>query len=332
MSVGRRFLPLLPAFAALFALSAPVRCQDATPTDAARLEYELQKKRVEEVFRSKLPLPPPQVPKAINGADNRQDVLELPDGKIKRAAQSTCLLTSKSRLTATGDQYDLALEDYRVASLQCCTGERFGNQKRGGWCSGFLAGSDIVVTAGHCCDDSDASVQAIGFIFGFAVDAAGNTPSRFAKDRVYFGKRLIKRQHTSRGDFAIIQLDRPVTVVGAVPLSVAPLAPSANEGIVLIGYPAGLPCKSADGAKVMEQVPGGSWLRTNCDAYAGNSGSAVVNSDGVVVGILVRGNLDFTMNTVGGVNCFESLRYRDSDGNEVLTRPEIFRADIPVAP
>jgi V8-like Glu-specific endopeptidase len=187
---------------------------------------------------------------------------------------------------------------------------------------------DIVVTAGHCCKE-DVNVQDIAFVFGYSVDAAGRTPSTFVSNQVYFGSQLLKRQESDDGDFAVVRLDRAVESTVAKPLSVAAVAPNADAEIILIGYPFGLPCKVADGAKVLDQVPGGRWLRTNCDAYGGNSGSAVVDNNGVVIGILVRGNTDFRIKTNNGVNCFESIRYFDTDGSEILTRCEVFRDAIP---
>jgi V8-like Glu-specific endopeptidase len=80
----------------------------------------------------------------------------------------------------------------------------------------------------------------------------------------------------------------------------------------------------------MEHVAGNSWLRTNCDSYGGNSGSAVIDATTKeVIGILVRGATDFKIKTVGGTNCFESVRFHENEGNEILTRPEVFKQSIP---
>lgn len=297
--------------------------------EAQKRRHELQVYRVNATFSSKLPLAPRAGPKSIYGEDNRKDVVNLPaNDDMREFARSTCLLTFRSNVNPQADRLELALFDYKYEGDECCAGEPFRDQKRAGWCSGFLVAPDIVVTAGHCCKD-DVNVQEIAFVFGFSVDAAGSTPSTFLSNQIYFGSQLLKRQVSDSGDFAVIRLDRAVAPTVAKPLSVASVAPNAGADIILIGYPFGLPCKVADGAKVLDQVSGGRWLRTNCDAYGGNSGSAVVDENGVVIGILVRGNTDFRIKTNNGVNCFESIRYLDTDGTEVLTRCEVFRGAIP---
>ena len=294
----------------------------------ATLEYEHSKNRAKEIYRSKLPLAAPTVPRAIYGMDDRKDFKDL-DATQSGWAKSTCILTNRSRVTKDGANYKLTLEDYEQGGFPCCGGERFATQKVGGWCSGFLVGEDIVVTAGHCTEATDDSVKDIAFVFGYTVDAAGETPSKIAESGVYFGKNVIKHRLDSGGDFAIIQLDRKVPAGVAKPLAVAATAPAVDTEIVLVGYPSGLPCKAAGGdAKVMEHASD-AWLRTNCDAYAGNSGSAVVDSSGAVIGILVRGRADFEITTMGGNNCFKSRRYHETEGDEILTRTEVFRADIP---
>jgi len=313
----------------LLMLISTASAQETAEQRLSRLEYEVSKNRAREIFRSQLPLPPASVPKAIYGPDNRADIITLNAADIGRiVGPSTCILTNKSRVTKQGNQYALTLEDYEQQGFSCCQGERFESQKVGGWCSGFLVGKDVVVTAGHCTDPTDASVKGIAFVFGFAVNGAGATPSTIAESGVYFGKKVIKHRLDTEGDFAIVQLDRPVPAAVAKPLNVAAVAPGVNSAIILVGYPSGLPCKAAGGAKVMEQVSGGSWLRTNLDAYGGNSGSPVVDGNGEVIGILVRGRSDFELKTVSGTTCFESTRYEETDGGEIVTRTELFKTHI----
>ncbi len=320
---------------ALLTSTAQLRAQGDA---AAKAEYQQSKSRAETYFGSKLPLNNPTGEHAIYGPDNRKDVVALPaDNWQRKVAASTCILTNKSRVTKDGVNYKLTLEEYKqgaAGEIECCAGEAFKTQKTGGWCSGFLVGKNVVATAGHCTDATDAAVKNIAFVFGFATDASGNTPATLAEGNVYFGKKIIKHQLNTKGDFAIVELDRNVTAAGATPLTIAD--PAQNDEIVLIGYPSGLPCKVAGGAKVMEITgvagPGGAdiWLRTNCDAYGGNSGSAVFNSDQKVIGILVRGRSDFELqDTPGGGVCFKSKRYHDTEGDEILTSSKVFKSHIP---
>lgn len=318
----------------LVSLVSPALAQDdAEAKRIAELEFELQRNKVNDIFQSKLPLPPPTAPKAISGEDNRTDVVKLPMGdELRKIAAGTCLLTSASRVTKNGGSYDLMLADYEPLQTQCCGGERFNDQKVGGWCSGFLVGKDLVVTAGHCCKDG-SDITKIVFIFGFAVDDGGKTPSNFKEKQVYFGKERLAFQLDGGGDFAVIRLDREVTADGAKPLKIAPARPAINSRLVLVGYPQGLPCKVAAGAKLMEDVSDGVWLRTNCDSYAGNSGSCVVDENtNEVCGILVRGAQDFLLAFEDGALCSKSVRFREDEGAEILTGTKVFKDKIPAGP
>ena len=70
--------------------------------------------------------------------------------------------------------------------------------------------------------------------------------------------------------------------------------PQIGDPLVVIGHPAGLPLKVADGANVRSIGLSGQHFVANLDTYGGNSGSAVLNGvTGDVEGILVRGEMDF---------------------------------------
>jgi V8-like Glu-specific endopeptidase len=273
--------------------------------------------------------------KVVYGEDQRKDIAALSatdpvESKAKQNAVSTCLLTSKFRVTASGATYDLDLRPYQQLNLPPCSNERFREQKVGGFCSGFLVGNDLVATAGHCCHPTDADVQDIAFVFGFFAPAETQTPGSFQGNQVYFGKKVVKHRLDQNGDFAIVQLDRPVTYPGATPLKLRRNdAPQENADIGVVGNPSGLPTKAAFGAlgdtKIYEVQP--VWLRTNLDTYGGNSGSAVFNRDGSLVeGILVRGTTDFLNHNN---NCFYSNRLPNIEAGEWVTRASAFSEFVP---
>jgi Peptidase S46 len=62
----------------------------------------------------------------------------------------------------------------------------------------------------------------------------------------------------------------------------------------VVGYPTGLPEKLAAGAKVHALTP--YFFTSNLDAFAGNSGSPVLDArTNEVVGVVVRGNRDYVL-------------------------------------
>ena len=267
----------------------------------------------------------------VGGADDRKDVHQLSntgeDALHRKLLASTVILTNKTRLSENADgSWTLDVEEFRRGGLPPCTGERFGNQNTGGWCSGFLVGPDIIVTAGHC-GETEAEIQDTAYVFGFqAATETDPGTTQFQNNQVYFGKDLIAHDLSTSGDFAIVRVDRPVTAPDAQALTVRSSGgPAIGSNLGVIGYPSGLPVKVAFGSEtilIRDQDP---WLISNLDTYGGNSGSPVFNSAGEVEGILVRGAQDY----VHEATCFRTNFVENSEGSEAVTKASVFKDKIP---
>ena len=267
----------------------------------------------------------------IFGTDDRKDYFEIEsDDLLKKLADATVILANKDSITQQADgTYKLAVSPFRVSGFSPCIDESFKNQRTGGWCSGFMVGSDVIVTAGHCVE-TEARAKDTAYIFGFYVKSSGDPGTKtFRADQVYFGKELIaQRKDTLVGDFAIVRVDRKITAPGATPLKIRKtgrIMPGQKVGA--IGYPSGLPVKIAFGNQtifIREEDP---WLIANLDTYKGNSGSAVFNSDGLVEGILSQGSTDYVLDNNN--SCFRSIKIEDSEGNEKVTKASAFVSLIP---
>ncbi len=272
--------------------------------------------------------------KILAGVDDRRDYFDLKDdvpadALQRKLADATVILTTKSDLTEQPDgSFKLDVDPFHRGGLPPCSGERFGNQHTGGWCSGFMVDSDVIVTAGHC-GETNADIQNTAYVFGFRVagpDDPGTT--HFSADQVYFGKELIAHDLSSTGDFAIVRVDRKITAPGAVPLQVRESGSiGLGHNIGVIGYPSGLPVKIAFGDATVVMRDEDPWLIANLDTYGGNSGSAVFNTEGLVEGILVRGARDYDIDAANG--CFKSNQIMDSQGSEAVTKASVFEALIP---
>lgn len=251
------------------------------------------------------------IAKVIYGQDNRMDVMDSPIERYREWANSTAAHIPLSEMDAS---YTIKSESLG-SSIGLCPGERFYNQFSAARCSGFLVGTDTIVTAGHCMQyESDCSniVWAFGYYKGV---------TQLKQEDVYRCKRVIKQELQSNGlDYAVVQLDRPVKDRKFFRYrNSGKISDSAN--LVVIGHPSGLPTKIADGA-VVRTNDNEYWFSSNLDTFGGNSGSAVIDSDsGVVEGILVRGETDYVTSSVNGSTCYKvNVCSNSGCGGEEVTR------------
>lgn len=230
-------------------------------------------------------------PDVIYGSDDRLDLYQVDDTKLRAAADATVALFSASDVTLAGGKAKLAVTPYG-SGMGLCPDEPFYSQVNGAFCSGSLIAPDIIMTAGHCVRSASAC-QGTKFVFGFGVTAKNVMPTSVAASDVYSCQKMIAREEVGTGaDYALIKLDR--AVAGHKPLALNKTGVIANgTPVLVIGHPAGLPTKIAGGAKVRDASPNGYFI-ANLDTYGGNSGSAVFNATNLLVeGILVRGEVDY---------------------------------------
>ena len=274
----------------------------------------------------------PRVAKTIYGDDDRLDEFEVADPELRAAGDATVVMVALSDLIDNGDDtYSLPPTTLGESppsffDLPLCRGEPYRNQPIAGLCSGFLVGTDIVATAGHCIfDEFDCANTA--FIFGYVMLDASTPVLTVPASEVYFCREIIDRVSEPAGaDWGLHRLDRPV--VGHTPLRVRTTGRVADQApLVLIGYALGLPRKYAGGGTIRDNSPD-SFFVTTLDSFDGNSGAAVLNAETrVVEGILVRGDDDFE---VARGDCLRSLRC-ENDGctGEDVTRATQFSAFLP---
>jgi len=265
----------------------------------------------------------------IYGEDNRRDLFDSENNpRLVELARSTAIVVRKSDITATesGDRFKLPTETFGE-SQNLCKDEPFYDQPTPGFCSAFLVGEDIMVTAGHCIT-SQTACEGTGFVFDFGYDFQGKDLSTVDAQDVVYCKSLIARdQEGGLGkDFAVVKLDHPV--VGREALKLRRNGDlSAGAGVAVIGHPSGLPTKITDSAKVRTNAADLPYFVTNLDTYGGNSGSAVFNTKTwEVEGILVRGETDF----VSRGSCVASNKCAEGAcRGEDVTKTSVFSQYVP---
>ncbi|MFT5722972.1 MAG: V8-like Glu-specific endopeptidase [Bacteroidia bacterium] len=227
---------------------------------------------------------------------------------------------------------------------------RFKNQPSLGGCTGFLIAPNIMVTAGHCISGDQHEIRDGKVVFHksyndkpenmkfgekyWVVDytndirmtrktqeGKGYYVATIPTSKQYGVKKvLIGILDRARGlDYAVILLDRETDRAPFRFRTGAKIAKGDN--LAMIGAPAGLPLKLADGAKVTMNSAG-TWFGTNIDAFGGNSGGPVYNTAGLnmIEGILVRGRVDkgakgyYVDSTC---SCVKEVRYDNVDAESI---------------
>ena len=235
--------------------------------------------------------------KLVYGVDDRQDLYQVADQNIQNLADGVVSLIDMQIINDNGDGTSTISTVPFRNSHNLCSGERFRDQPTGPNCSGFLVAPDIVATAGHCINQND--LARTRFVFGFRMINENEAKVVIPNSDIFQGIGLIVREEISTGaDFALVRLDRPVTGHSIVAIRRSGKIDD-EEDVFVIGHPSGLPLKFANGAQVRDNSPS-SFFTANLDTYGGNSGSPVFNEEnGVVEGILVRGDTDF-VRTISG--------------------------------
>ncbi len=260
----------------------------------------------------------------IYGEDDRIDWFQEKDENWQDLALSTVALFDKRSVLEidSGGVYELKTKPYGL-SKTLCMDEAFYEQEMGSFCSGFLIGPDLVVTAGHCLRNS-FGCQNVRFIFDYYYALADLSPKTVTAKSVYLCKEIIHTQANALtgSDFALVRLDRPVD--DRRPLQIrttGDLKPT--DPLTVVGYPSGLPVKLAHSGKIRDlQNP--AFIVASLDTYGGNSGSAVFNSQSrLVEGLLVNGDTDFVFDPVRRCRVSNVCKETECRGEDITRISEI---------
>ena len=231
----------------------------------------------------------------IFGRDDRHNPkLGTTDYELSRSVAVGVLTSLVERNKIKGfDLFADELSDFM------CKDERFSNQPSLAYaCTGFLVGPDLLMTAGHCSanseeviSSSDRYCESYAWLFDYTTTV--NQPAKIksiSESKLYRCKKIvyaISEEGGEHRDFALIQLDRPVTDRPYLKLSSQKVR--VGESVKMIGSPLGMPLKITSSARVLENEKNQGFMLTDLDAFQGNSGSPVFNKKNKVVGILIGG-------------------------------------------
>lgn len=253
-------------------------------------------------------------PTVVYGDDNRLDMYDVTNDLHKQLALSTAAMIPSSSLVKDGET--ISIKAGTLEGDGMCSTERFAKQPTAAMCSGFLVGSKYLITAGHCIT-SDADCSSNSWVFDYAVNTEKASATTVKTSNVYSCAKIISRtqDRSTMNDFALIELDR---AVDRKPLTFRKSGKvDLNTEIVVIGHPSGLPTKVSAGAFVRSN-DNKYYFQANLDTFGGNSGSAVFDAKtGVVEGILVRGETDYTYDSTAGCYKTKKCQMNECRGEDV---------------
>ena len=269
------------------------------------------------------PLSAKKHPEVVYGEDTRLDLYEVqaPNSHLKTLAKSTAVIMQKDKISFSAYPGFSSLEVQSIEeAFNICSYETFSQQPTAGFCSSFLVADDILVTAGHCINNYRQCKNS-AIVFDYAYTNGSENLEYVITDNIYYCDHIISSEYNilKKIDYSVIKLNRPV--LDRQPLRVRSKGKIGySTKISTIGYPLGLPAKVTTSARIRKNAHD-SYFVTNTDTFHGSSGSPVFNQEGLVEGILVRGEDDYAYQDNCKVNkVCDSNKCRGED----VTRSTVF--------
>ncbi|GHB65585.1 hypothetical protein GCM10007390_19630 [Persicitalea jodogahamensis] len=267
----------------------------------------------------------------IYDQDNRREISEETNPERASQSQRVALIVEAINITSfSQSQSKIATKPFKaVGPYPICNTEAYLGQPTGGIGSGVSLSSTLFLTAAHCLKKlNDRQVlDRIRIVFGYWGFRTGDVIVN--NSQIYRIKSIVKRIDRDSGDYAVLRLEREVPLTGPDLAYASNISP--NDSVYAIGHPLGLPMKITDKA-ILFQAASSRLVKSNLDAFAGNSGSPVFNQRNELVGILIRGGIDMLVRP--GSVCAESkvCTMITSDGpcsGEDILSHSVFKPQIP---
>lgn len=208
------------------------------------------------------------------------DVRKINNKKIDELSKSVFTFIEKKLLISKLNSYEFSLKRSFGQYIQLCKNENFINQLTPGtFCTGFLIGKDIALTAGHCAEDNEIEdfCSKYYIVFDHVTNIDGTVSSALDKKSVFECKSILKRKKDiGVDDYLVLKLSKPA--IGRTPLKIRTEGYiSNNEKVFTMGYPKGLPLKVTAPAPIINNSEE-SRFTTAVSTLKGNSGGPIINA------------------------------------------------------
>ncbi len=200
-----------------------------------------------------------------------------------------------------------------------CPEERFQDSYNPGFCSGFLVGPDLLLTAGHCLEKK-ADCQQKVWAFDYVKSGLSLGRNVYRCQEVLKQKIVNDTYGKAQIDYALIRLSQKITDRPWAKLNSKDTL-SCRDPLFVLGHPRGIEMVLANQGNMScrPQDQGPDWFLTNLDSFFGNSGSPVFHERTLEVeGLLAFGAEDYQFDFER--SCYKVQRISSSLAQEGVIR------------
>lgn len=231
---------------------------------------------------------------ALYDNDDRVDFYKLQDAQLKKISQAVAYEIYFDELKGwTFNRYwEILIQPLEAEGV--CRNERFSNQPvMRNDCSGILVGSKKLLLPGNCITEHYCKNDLFYFMFNHHLSSSA--PLDVKRDRKNFFKceKVLKRvfDPQTATSFALIELNKEVEGITPVEFSDTEDI-AANQELIAIGHPAGMPMKIARDAFVADQNK--THFLVSSDIAGSSKGTAIINATTLKLeGMLIGGRPEY---------------------------------------
>lgn len=232
----------------------------------------------------------------VYGQDDRRELYQIDDPALAAAARAVVAIIPREDIATLADGTARWSAITAAESVNLCPDQPFAAQPALAICTAALIDDDLVLTAGHCFAHAlDCRNFVLAFDYAYRAPgelAWGAAPELLECERVVVQETVAGFDDPDALDFAIVQLTAPASGRTPLPLRSTPL--TSDEPIGVISATLGVPLKVDRGGHVLDARPDqNDFFVIDSDTFHGSSGAPVLDRQGALLGIFVRGHEDF---------------------------------------
>ncbi len=226
------------------------------------------------------------------GSDDRIEYHQIQNEKVKQAASAVAYQVDRPWLRGITFARFWKMLNYPLGERGVCSDERFSDQPTTrSNCSGVLVAPDILLTMGSCLTQHYCNNDLYYWMFDYHVDTPGVINEKWRSRGYYKCKEILKHVHDPSESLSYMLIRLNKVVKDREPIEISDNSNLVGPELTAIGHQRGMPMKIAPNA-FAENFSDRHFL-VSSDISGETKGSAIVNNDGELEGILLGGTKNF---------------------------------------